>query len=171
MSMIFLIGMPGSGKSHWAEQLAAAHSLSFLDLDKLIEEREGQTISGIFKTKGEDYFRHLESVLLREIINSEAQNIIIACGGGVPCFANNLSNMKLAGNIIYLRATPAWLTARLQSEAAHRPLLQEKDLLPYLQQLLNMRKHFYEQADHILDVENISLSTFDKIISSCINRP
>jgi len=170
MSMIFLIGMPGAGKSYWAEKVALANNIPLIDLDKRIEEKEGQSISSLFNTQGEAYFREQEATMLKEIIDSNA-NTIIACGGGTPCFADNLTQMKKAGNTIYLRSDVDLLVSHLQNKAENRPLLQDVDMKTYLQQLLNMRKHIYEQADYILDAENISLSTFDKIISSCINRP
>ncbi|MGN6567546.1 MAG: shikimate kinase [Flavipsychrobacter sp.] len=171
MSMIFLVGMPGAGKSYWAEKISAAYNLSLVDLDKRIEDRDGQTITNIFHSKGEAYFRDLETTLLLEVIADKQNDVIVACGGGTPCFAHNLSSMQQAGSIVYLRADIESLLNRLENEALHRPLLQKGDLRSYLQDLLNKRKHIYEQADHILDTEIISLSTFDKIISSCINRP
>jgi len=171
MSMIFLIGMPGAGKSYWAEKIALIYNTSLIDLDKLIEQKEGQSISSIFNTQGEAYFRERETTILKEIIDSNNANAIIACGGGTPCFVDNLMQMKKAGIIIYLRSSVDLLVSRLKNEIENRPLLQDTNMKTYLQQLLNMRKHIYEQADYILDAENISLSTFDKIISSCINRP
>jgi len=171
MSMIFLVGMPGAGKSYWAEKVALANNIPFIDLDKRIEEKERQSISSLFNAQGEAYFREIETSMLKEIIDNDNPNAIIACGGGTPCFADNLMQMKKAGIIIYLRANIDLLASHLKNETENRPLLQDINMETYLQQLLNMRKHIYEQADYILDAENISLSTFDKIISSCINRP
>lgn len=171
MNMIFLIGMPGVGKSYWAEQIAAAFNFSLIDLDKRIEAKDGQTITEIFHSKGETYFRNLEAELLQDIIAERQENVIVACGGGTPCVVDNFNNMQKAGSLVYLRADIELLLKRLQNETVNRPLLQEKDLRSYLQELLNKRKHIYEQAHHILDAETVSLSTFDKIISSCINRP
>ncbi|MBS1687923.1 MAG: shikimate kinase [Bacteroidetes bacterium] len=171
MSMIFLIGMPGVGKSYWAEKLALANNIPHIDLDMLIEQKEGQSISSLFNTQGEAYFREIETTILNEIIDNNNSNAIIACGGGTPCFADNLTQMKKAGKTIYLHADVDLLISRLQNEREKRPLLQVEDMSVHLQQLLNMRDHIYEQADYILDAKDISLSTFDKIISSCINRP
>lgn len=170
MSIIFLVGMPGAGKSYWAEKISTAYNLSLVDLDKRIEGREGQTIKNIFRSKGEAYFRNLETTLLLELVADKQNDVIVACGGGTPCFADNLKNMQQAGNIVYLRANIESLLKRLENEVLHRPLLQKGDLRSYLQDLLNKRKPIYEQAHYILDTETISLSTFDKIISSCINR-
>jgi shikimate kinase len=102
--LFFLIGFMGSGKSHWGKLWAAEYKLGFIDMDEEIEIRERKSVSEIFDSKGEDYFRSVEAGLLRTY--EEIGSSIIACGGGTPCFHNNLKWMNEHGLTIYLSATP-----------------------------------------------------------------
>ncbi len=113
---VYLIGMPGAGKSTVGKALAAKLNRPFLDLDAEIEKMAGQTIPEIFEKLGEVYFRNLETKALIEISSSE-EKLIIATGGGTPCFADNLQFMQLKGKVLYLKASPEMLTERLQTFA------------------------------------------------------
>ena len=157
MSCIFLSGMPGAGKTYWGYRLASSQKLNFVDLDAFIEKREGKTIGEIFGTFGETGFRMKETAALQDVIRSSGDPAIVACGGGTPVHNGNLEIMKSAGCVIYLRAELSTLAQRLVQEEHQRPLLTGKSfLLPTLQQMLAERQGFYEQADYIFDVENIS---------------
>ncbi|MCD6062207.1 MAG: hypothetical protein K0R82_118 [Flavipsychrobacter sp.] len=170
MSLIFLTGMPGAGKTHWGRKLALVRDLPFVDMDEYIETREGKTITEIFELEGERGFRQIEAVVLREIIKTHTHGII-ACGGGTVTHDGNIEIMRATGCIVYLKADIDTLAKRLQDGADHRPLLTRLPyLLPTLQQMLSAREGFYDQADHILQVENLTDTTFAQIIDACTNK-
>ena len=172
MRSIFLIGMPGAGKTYWGQQLAQSHNLPFIDLDVFIEQQDGRSILEIFETIGETGFRQLETLALQTVLSEVRHNTIVACGGGTAVHDDNMKRMKQYGCTVYLRAGLPTLTERLDKEYGRRPLLtRDPFLLPTLQQMLSARSNFYEKADYILDVENLSLSYFDQIIASCIKQP
>ncbi|MEI8279476.1 MAG: shikimate kinase [Bacteroidota bacterium] len=172
MSILFLIGMPGAGKSYWGKELATAHQLPFIDLDGFIEMQEEMSIKDIFDTRGEKTFREIERAALISIIYQLTFPAIIACGGGTPMFYDNMQVMRVVGCVVYLKTPLPILIERLQIAFQTRPLLNGPDpLQELLEQLYASRHEVYEQAQHILPTENISLTTFDQIISSCINRP
>lgn len=143
---IFLIGMMGSGKTTVGKELASQLNLKFIDSDYLIENKEGLTIKEIFKSKGETYFRHLESKVLQDIIESE-EDCVIACGGGLPIHKNNLVDCLENGKVFYLKAPSEVLFERIYSDHT-RPML--KDFENFKQLLLH-RDSFYEKAHFIID--------------------
>jgi shikimate kinase len=168
---IFLTGMPGSGKTYWGEKIAKAFNLDFIDLDTFIVQEEKASIPALFAQYGENGFRERENKYLKKIIKMTTSPTIIASGGGTPCFYDNTTLMKNAGTVVYLQANIAWLVHNITSSDAIRPLLKGRgDVSAYLDDLLKKRKPFYEQAQYILPAKDISLLTFDQIISSCINR-
>ena len=140
---IYLIGLPGTGKSYFGKILAEATGLEFADLDKIIEENEGRTISTIFETDGEDYFRKVEAKLLRNF--SAKDEFILATGGGSPCFHDGISFMNEKGITIYLTQDRETLIERI-SRKSHRPLMQG-DVENRIDELLRIRSQFYDQAD------------------------
>ena len=163
---IFLIGFMGSGKSHWGKIWAGIHKLSFSDLDEVIETTEKKAITKIFEEKGEEYFREIESATLHSLANHE--NIIIACGGGTPCFHDNMEWMNKNGVTVYLKATPEQLVKRLGNEKQKRPILKnvhDSELENFIEEKLKGRESFYNQAKIILDIENITVETFKKIVN------
>jgi len=169
--LIFFVGMPAVGKTYGGHKMALRHNLTFIDLDTLIEQAEGMKVAEIFGQYGESRFRELEHKYLTDIIRTVTTNTIIACGGGTPCFHNNMQLMKDAGTVIYLQSDIAHLLDNLIGTDAARPLLNNlDDLSAYLATTLAQRKDVYEQADHILPIKDISLATFDQIILSCINK-
>lgn len=170
MSCIFLMGMPGAGKTYWGMKIAEAYQLSFTDLDEFIEQQEAKSIGEIFETYGEAGFRQIEAAVLKELIRKAEDKTIIACGGGTPVFENNLALMKAAGCVVYLRTDIEILERRLQAEVHSRPLLLKKYLKATLLQMLSAREDIYEQADHILQSENISIINFAQIISLCTGQ-
>lgn len=172
---IFLIGMPGTGKSYWAEQLSERFNLAMLDTDDIIEEEENCSINELFDIKGEDYFRQREKEVLEGIITQQkevdAELLIIACGGGMPCYHNNMQTMLKAGRVIYLQSAPATLIERLLKEFQTRPMLKEQEnLLAFAAELLAQRQVYYKQAHDIFDTEMLSLITFEPIIKKCIEQ-
>lgn len=154
MKNIFLIGMPSSGKSTLGRHLAKRIEYKFIDMDELIEKQELMSVQEIFKYKGEDYFRKVESRVLKEI--PVDQKLVIATGGGVPCFFDNIDYIKANGTSIFLNVQPEDLLKRIQkSDINHRPLINKNttdtELLNSLQERCAYRLPFYQQADIQID--------------------
>lgn len=154
----------GAGKSYWGKQLAEHLKLPFYDLDDVIVESEEMSISDIFATKGEDYFRQKESFWLREL--SEADNFLISCGGGVPCFQDNMDVMNERGTTIWLNPELPVIVDRLKRKKAKRPLiadLPDDEILAFVEKKLAERQPFYQQAQiTIAETDNVTLDTFTK---------
>jgi len=143
--MIFLIGYMGSGKTTVGRKLAKKLNLPFYDLDKLIVSRENDTISGIFSSKGEDYFRITERQTLFSLDLNEPA--IISTGGGTPCYMDNMAWMNNNGITVYLEMTPKALFSRLKGSGNDRPLLKGHTNLPeYIENHLNERKFYYKMS-------------------------
>jgi shikimate kinase len=157
----------GSGKSHWGRIWAANNELSFLDLDEVIEAKEGATIAAIFETKGEDYFRQTEAAALRTC--SQLQNTIIACGGGTPCFHDNMQWMNAHGKTIYIACTSTEILDRVLLEKEKRPLLKklnQAELLFFIEQKIKEREPFYSQAAFTVQSALLTNNSFTEIIST-----
>ncbi|MEM9671612.1 MAG: shikimate kinase [Bacteroidota bacterium] len=138
---VFLVGLPGSGKSTLGRQLAAKLSIQFVDLDEVIEAEEKQPIREIFAQKGEDYFRDLERKSLRKVISLES-DFVLATGGGVPCFFDNMSQMNQAGTTVFVDTSVSVIVDRMKQEGvAVRPLLHELDSE-------NFTEAFYQKFAH-----------------------
>lgn len=152
--------MPGVGKSYWAEQIAIHYSLQCIDLDDIIEVRTGNSIGHIFEHQGEAAFRKLEQETLQQVMQVFASNTVVACGGGTPCFYDNLERMKVNGRVIYLQASIRYLAQNLESEIQSRPLLQKTDWQEELAEMYQKRKKFYEQAHHTLMAQSLSIKDF-----------
>lgn len=147
MKRIFLIGYMGSGKTTLGKTLAQSINTPFLDLDSYIENRQHKTIREIFEESGEEKFRSIEKILLHEA--GDFENIIIATGGGTPCFFDNIDYMNARGTCIYLQASVDELCQRLDSCRDTRPLLRDKskeELHDFIEKNLSSRKSYYQQA-------------------------
>ncbi|MFT6867273.1 MAG: shikimate kinase [Cyclobacteriaceae bacterium] len=140
---IYLIGLPGTGKSHFGKVLAAEIGFPFYDLDALIEEKESRKINELFESEGESYFRRIESELLKNI--SGKNQFILATGGGTPCFHDGIHYMNENGVTVYLTQDRATLIERI-SKKSHRPLMQG-DVEKRINELLETRSQYYDQAD------------------------
>jgi shikimate kinase len=152
---LFLIGLPGSGKTTLAKQLASKIPLPYMDLDKA----EMKTIPQIFKDKKEDYFRKIESQLLKAWCASDF-SFVMATGGGAPCFFDNIKMMNEAGVTIFLDVPTMEIAKRIiSSKGVERPLLKSngidglKDQIEFLR---SQRINFYKQAQKIFSGEQIS---------------
>ena len=121
---IFLIGFMGSGKTHWGRQLSEKLKLPFFDLDEQIVFAEKKTINEIFAEKGEEYFRMKEKELLHTITESYG-SFIMSCGGGAPCYFNNIEYMNRAGTTVWLNTPLEILFKRLLKEKEQRPLIKD----------------------------------------------
>lgn len=146
----YLIGLPGSGKSFLGKKLADEAKISFIDLDQVIEQETGTSISKIFSEKGEEYFRNLEAVALRN--QSKASDFVMACGGGTPCFHDNMKFINESGKSIFLNVPVTEIVKRLNAmEKQVRPLLADAESLENkLKNLLEKRFSFYNQANIVL---------------------
>lgn len=145
---VFLIGFMGAGKSTVGQRLAALEQMPFADLDHLIEKKESKTIGEIFMNSGESHFRSLEAQMLSEwILHNE--NGILACGGGTPCFAENMELMMQNGITVYLEVDEENLAKRLQYDRDSRPLLKmfsPSEFLKDISDRLRSRLPFYQKS-------------------------
>lgn len=139
------MGLPASGKSYVGKQLANKLAMPFIDLDEAIEAHTGQSISAIFSTHGEVYFRTLEAELVRTLTNT-TPTFVMACGGGTPCYHNTLNFLKQNGLVIYLATPLATIIENLKNDTTQRPLLTNQNPIEVLQNLLVQRQAFYAQA-------------------------
>ena len=149
----------GSGKTHWGRLLSAKLQLPFSDLDTVIVEKEKMTVSEIFAEKGEEYFRYQEKEELEDIVR-EQEHFILSCGGGTPCFFNNIEFMKKHGKVVWLNTSIDVLQQRLVKEKMSRPLIREigdDELKRYIIRKLSERKMYYEQADVMVSEESVTL--------------
>ena len=152
----------GSGKTTVGKALSKETGLMFYDLDWYIESRMRKSVSQIFAEKGEEGFRKIEHNMLHEV--AEFENVIISCGGGTPCFFDNMEYLNQQGDVVYLKATPETLYRHLLMAKIERPLLKGKtpeELIAYITEHLKEREPFYMKAQHILDVS--VLDDYDKI--------
>lgn len=156
---IFLIGYMGSGKSMIARPLAKKMNSVHIDLDDHIALLEEQKISKIFENKGELYFRKLESRVLQDMLE-EPSSMVVALGGGTPCYGNNLKILKEfpRTKTVYLKASVAILTKRLYSEFENRPVISHlktrENLEDFIRKHLFERGFYYNQADVIVNVDD-----------------
>ena len=153
--MLYLIGFMGVGKTTIGEQLAAKHNVNFFDTDKEIEKITNNSISDIFQKDGGNHFRKLETVTLKTI----TENNIVACGGGLPVYNNNMNLIKKSGVSIYLKASEDEIFIRLSNNSENRPLIQKKsdeDLRDFIKETLGKREKFYAMADYTIDTSNLS---------------
>jgi shikimate kinase len=164
---IFLIGFMGSGKTHWGKQLAQQLNMPFYDLDDVISSKEKKSVSQIFAESGEEAFRVKEREALESLID-ENKKMVLSCGGGTPCFFNNIERMKKYGVVVWLNTHIEVLLMRLKNEKASRPLIKnvpDGDMRSYIVRKLNERRIYYEQADVTIDNEDsISMNEFIQTI-------
>lgn len=165
MIRIILIGYMGSGKTTVGRQLAMALGTQFYDLDWYVEERYHRRIPQIFAERGEEGFRELERRMLHEV--AEFENIVLSCGGGTPCFFDNIQYMNSLAETVYLKARPDVLAMHLRMGRTERPLIKGKspeELTAYIEESLRVRTPYYEQARHTIDVS--LLDNYEKIATT-----
>lgn len=162
MTRIILIGYMGAGKTTVGKALAKDMGLMFYDLDWYIESRMRKTVAQIFAERGEEGFRQIERNMLHEV--AEFEDVIISCGGGTPCFFDNMEYLNQQGDTVYLQASPETLAAHLKMGKGVRPLLvgkTDEELRQYIVDSLEKRNPFYTKARHIIDID--VMDSFDKI--------
>ncbi|WP_458626165.1 shikimate kinase [Winogradskyella sp. PC D3.3] len=157
--IIVLLGYMGSGKSTIGKELATMLKYSFLDLDDYISNKENRTISELFKTKGEIYFRRKEAQYLKEVLKS-SENIVLALGGGTPCYGNNMEILINNTNVssFYIKLSIPLLTKRLFKEREKRPLIShlnsETELLEFIGKHLFERNQYYSKSQFTLNTDH-----------------
>ena len=152
----------GSGKTVVGKQLAEKCNLKFVDLDDLIEEKEGMEITQIFKDKGEPYFRKVEKEITAK--TAKRKGLVIACGGGVVLDKENVNVLKENSVMIYLKVSPELILERTR-HYAHRPLLNVDNPKKKIEELLEYRKEYYEQAGYTIDTSN---SNIDGVVNKIL---
>ncbi len=162
MRRIILIGYMGSGKTTVGKALSKETGMMFYDLDWYIESRMRKTVAQIFAEKGEEGFRKIEHNMLHEV--AEFENVIISCGGGTPCFFDNIDYINKQGEVVYLKATPEVLYRHLLMGKVERPLIKNKtpeELIAYITEQVAKREEFYNKARYTLDVS--LMDNYEKI--------
>ncbi len=145
---IVLTGFMGTGKSGIGKRLAKRLGMSYLDTDELIEEREKDSVPAIFKKKGEEYFRRLETKVVKEV--ALLDNFVISTGGGVVLREGNIRLLKKNAFIVCLFASPEVILKRTKGDD-NRPLLGVNNQKKRIEELLALRKPYYEKADSTVD--------------------
>ncbi|MBK6282256.1 MAG: shikimate kinase [Draconibacterium sp.] len=156
----------GCGKSTLGRRLSEHLNLQFVDMDHYIEERNLKTIPQIFEQEGETEFRNKERKALEEL--SEFTDIIIATGGGAPCFFDNIDLMNRSGKTIYIDIDPDILADRLLKSKTERPLIKGKsreELVAFIDESLKKRNQFYRQAQFKITQPDIDLKLIEEMIS------
>lgn len=162
MHRIILVGYMGAGKTTVGRALAKELGLQFYDLDWYIESRMHKTVPQLFADRGEEGFRKVERNMLHEA--AEFEDIVLSCGGGTPCFFDNMDYMNSLASVVYLKARPEVLCKHLRMGRVERPLIKGKgpdELLPFIKAQLEEREPFYTKARYTLDVS--LMDNYEKI--------
>lgn len=155
----------GSGKTHWGRLLSEKLGIPFFDLDEEIVGQAGKPITEIFATAGEEQFRVMESDILHQLSESN-DRFIMACGGGTPCYFNNIDYMNQAGTSVWINTPLETLFSRLVNQKSKRPLirdLSDDQLRGFISKKFSDRRMYYEQAELVVDEEPVEL---DKLIET-----
>jgi len=177
--IVFLLGFMGAGKSHLGRQLANETGSEYIDLDDVLVQETGMTINQVFEKYGETYFRELETNMLHKISNDlklkqiegvgspNEKYSFIGCGGGTPCFNNNMEWMNKHGITVWLNPSVSVLFSRLRNEKDSRPLLKgldDNELMKFIENKLADRNFFYDLSIVKLNESNYALSNILTII-------
>lgn len=181
--IVFLIGFMGSGKSFYAKGLSEHLDVPFVDLDQFIEEQQAISISEIFEKMGEPAFRTIESLAIQQVYadllsrTTEKQDKngilgIISCGGGTPCFNQNMEWMNKHGLTIWINPPEEIIWERLIKQRQTRPLvanLTEDELRDFIRQKLIERNPYYEKAQYVINQPAVTISEFVNTIRHAKN--
>ena len=156
----------GCGKTSLGKKLAKRMNSEFIDLDKIIEEKEALSVEEIFSSKGEDYFRKLETDWLS---NFNGKNHVISLGGGTPCFHDNMNHINSIGTSVYLQLSSELLTDRLFNSKQKRPIIEsvkydKVKLNLEIDKLLKKRTIFYSKASVVFEASNMSSTKIECLI-------
>lgn len=160
MNHVILIGFMGCGKSSVGKALANAMGIPFVDTDGMIEEQAGRKINDIFREDGEEYFRELETSVLKQLLSAQERKVI-AVGGGLPVREINREYLKRLGTVVYLLAKVETLTGRLEGDDT-RPMLRGGELKKRIETLMDARGELYgEAADVCVETDD---KDFEQIV-------
>ncbi len=169
--IIALLGYMGSGKSSIGAKLASDLGYNFIDLDFYIEQKEGLSISELFKIKGEIYFRKKEHEYLKELYSLK-NKLVLATGGGTPCYYGNLDIIN-SQTSVYLKLLPKTIANRLFNEKSERPLISHietaENLLEFIAIHLFERQNFYGKASLIINTDKLTIAEASKAIIKQLN--
>ncbi len=163
---LYLIGFMGSGKSAVSRELAKSFHMKQVEMDEEIVAQQGMTIPEIFEKFGEDYFRKIESRLVREL--GHKQGMVVSCGGGIVLNPENIEEMHKHGKVILLTAKPETILERVAKDE-NRPLLKGKKNIKDITALIEERRERYEKAADIIvatdgrDIRSIAKEIFENI--------
>ncbi len=165
MNRIILVGFMGSGKTYLGRSLAQQMGLRFYDLDTLVEESTGKTVSAIFSGMGEEAFRQAERESLLRILQED--QLVLSTGGGAPAYRDQMDLMNRSGLTVYLRCHPRTLYERLKNAPEERPLLRGlsgDSLLEYIRSTLDSREAWYNQARLIIQADELNpMSLYESV--------
>mgnify|MGYP002344945838 CR=1 FL=1 len=162
---IFLIGYMGCGKSSVGKKLAKRLKIDFIDIDTSIEQMTGKSIAQVFDQEGEDLFRQLERSILVSLCSRT--NIVVATGGGAPCFFDNMMLMNKSGTTVYIKMHPDSLASRILASDTERPLVRKfsKEEMPaYIAHHLKEREVFYNTAKITIKGESLKIEELEYIL-------
>lgn len=155
---LFLVGYMGCGKSSLGRKIAKRAEMRFVDMDSVIEEREGASVGDIFRYEGEEYFRGKERELIEEVALA-ADDVVVSTGGGVPTWQDNMARMNEIGVVVYLRRTAERIASRLSPHGRQkRPKLRglnDEELVRFMRENMAEREPFYSQARYCIDCDNL----------------
>ena len=163
---LVLIGFMGTGKSTVSDYFHTQYNMDVIEMDQIIAQREGMSITEIFNRYGEEYFRDLETALLIEM--QSRKGVVLSCGGGVPMRERNVAEMKKIGRVILLTADPQTILERLKEDHS-RPLLENNKNIDFVRSLMDSRRAKYEAAADIIihtdgkTVEEIGREILEKV--------
>ena len=152
--LLFVLGFMGAGKSTLGKMVARHLNWTFIDLDDEIEGEEGKAISALFADSGEAHFRTLERNILEKVVSTLDSPTLLSCGGGTPCYSDNMEWMKAKGLTIYLKTPTPIIIGRLRRMRASRPMLSkysDEELPAFIHSLLAQREPYYSRAHIVLD--------------------
>ncbi|MCX6297140.1 MAG: shikimate kinase [Bacteroidetes bacterium] len=170
MAKIFLNGYMGSGKSSAGESLASQLDYKFIDLDKFIEMEYKMSIPEIFSSKGEKEFRAMEHNSLKKVIDKD-ENLVVACGGGTPCYYGNMELMNNHGTTVYLKMSADSLVNRLMNAKDKRPLISNKtesELREFVNRQLEKREDTYHQAQYTVKGKDLNVKELASFVKEQI---
>lgn len=157
--MLILVGYAGSGKSSLAKRLSKALGVGYVDTDTLVEQSVGATVADIFHYEGEEYFRRAERGVLESLV-AEGYNGIVATGGGLPTWRDNMERLNGMGTTIYLQRSPEQILSRLSAYGREkRPMFRGKsneELLQFMREHIAEREPYYAKANVVVDCNTMS---------------
>lgn len=157
--MLILVGYAGSGKSSLAKRLSKALGVGYVDTDTLVEQSVGATVADIFHYEGEEYFRRAERGVLESLV-AEGYNGIVATGGGLPTWRDNMERLNGMGTTIYLQRSPEQILSRLSAYGREkRPMFRGKsdeELLQFMRVHIAEREPYYAKANVVVDCNTMS---------------